>query len=155
MTGVQTCALPISARILERDLALLPTWWAQPGDLVLLPEEMPSPGDGALKADIAYVHLSDCKQWAKEIGQICPWGWDSLLVRRLRQAGLPTELLPDEEQLEIIRQLSSRQSAVKVLKALSSALPHTIGTSRWCTTEGEVWDAVGEYRQAKIGRAHV
>ena len=40
------------------------------------------------------------------------WGWDASLVRRLCKRGVPRELMPTDEQLDAIRQLSHRRTAL-------------------------------------------
>ena len=45
------------------------------------------------------------------------WGWDASLVRRLVKRGVPRELMPSDEQLETIRQLSHRRTALAAAEA--------------------------------------
>ena len=48
---------------------------------------------------------------------ITAWGWDASLVRRLCKRGVPRELMPSDEQLETIRQLSHRRTALAAAEA--------------------------------------
>ncbi len=91
---------PRIARVLERDLAQLPQWWAEPGDLVLLPG-----------TDLSGV--DEC----------IPWGWSPDAVRRFIDAGVAPEKLPDAEAIERIRQLSHRRISVEVNRRLAASLP--------------------------------
>lgn len=113
-------------------------WWMSPDDFILH-----LPTDGSLRG----VAVPD---WTM-VQRIEPWGWDRHIVGVLRRLGAPDGLLPTEAQLDTIRHLSSRQTAVRVLEALRLRLPlsETIpasavlqAESRWCTLESEVTDAV-------------
>ena len=50
---------------------------------------------------------------------IVPWGWNSVLVKQLRQEGVPEHLLPNEEYLNLIREYSRREHAVKCAEYLT------------------------------------
>lgn len=70
--------------------------------------------------------LSDITdEWLRQQGgwdnieQVVPWGWDARLVHQLRKRGCPDRLLPTTEQLDTIRHLSSRQTAVRILPMLT------------------------------------
>lgn len=121
-----------AARVLGAALANLPEWWSAASDQCLqLPESM----------NLSEVVRPD---W-KTVEQIDPWGWDAHIAQLLRRMGAPERLLPSDEQLETIRQLSSRQTTVRLLQLLH-AQPATKGVlnveSRWCTTLEEVADAL-------------
>lgn len=72
------------------------------------------------------------------------WGWSPAIVHRLRKAGVPAEQLPTRQQLEGIRRLSSRHTAVQLLQRIRTDLPHEAltGESCFCTTEDEIRDAM-------------
>lgn len=61
------------------------------------------------------------------------WGWDARIVQQLRKRGCPEVLLPTDEQLATIRQLSSRQTAVKLLPLLTNQFKNW-----WCESIEEV-----------------
>lgn len=48
---------------------------------------------------------------------ITAWGWDVSLVRRLTKRGVPRELMPTDEQLDTIRRLSHRRTALSAAEA--------------------------------------
>lgn len=121
-----------AARVLGAALANLPEWWSEAGDQCLvLPESM----------NLSEVVRPD---W-KKVERIEPWGWDAHIAHLLRRLGAPERLLPSDEQLEAIRELSSRQTTVRLLRLLH-AQPTAKGIlnveSRWCTTLEEVADAL-------------
>lgn len=140
-----------AARMLGNDLAVLPAWWAAPGDAVLLPDAVELPPADFTGKGIRFLHLKDLRGGeAMDFEEICPWGWDALLVHQLQAARLAPDLLPDAEQLEVIRQLSSRETAVQLLHALRDTLKEGCGTSSWCTSESAVWTAVEHYGAAML-----
>ncbi len=47
-----------------------------------------------------------------KINKIIPWGWNSVLCNRLLKEGFPPELLPPQEQLQAIKALSHRETAL-------------------------------------------
>ncbi|MEG1586319.1 MAG: hypothetical protein RR346_05540 [Bacteroidales bacterium] len=89
---------PVSARKLARDLASLPAWWSEPDDLIF--EE---------KKDYSDVPLTVC----------APWGWSAEVKKRFLKAGVSTALLPTDDQIERIRELSHRRTGISILNALA------------------------------------
>lgn len=67
------------------------------------------------------------------------WGWDARIAHQLRKRGCPAHLLPSEEQLARIRQLSSRQTVVRIL-------PHLPGNFQnwWINNIEQVKELSGE-----------
>lgn len=134
---------PRSARRMADDLAFLPAWYAEEGDAVLIPT-----------SDVLYYwsktssnspSLPDIK-WITEresvpLQTFSPWGWNPALVKHLKGRGLAEEFLPTEDEMALMRRLSSRQMAVgvlsSVLQTFSDAHP-LIGESVFCLTEEEI-----------------
>ena len=56
---------------------------------------------------------------SRNTDMIVPWGWNSVLVKQLRQEGVPEHLLPNEEYLNLIREYSRREHAVKCAEYLN------------------------------------
>lgn len=125
--------------------------WAAPGDVILR-----LPDDGSLRG-AAFWRVADDVQLAASaldwsaVAAIEPWGWDRHIVGVLRRLGAPDRLLPTGEQLERIRDLSSRQTAVRVLERVNHHLSADadaatpIFTNHWCTSEAEVDALIREY----------
>lgn len=109
-----------AARLLGDELRELPLAWAAAGDTVEMPRD-----------------------W-EAVDAIEPWGWDAALAHRLRRAGAPGRLLPDDEALRRIRALSSRATAVRLLREVSDF------ESRLCTTETEVGEALKAWTRAYV-----
>lgn len=121
------------ARRLQTEWGLLPVLWAVPGDSVLVDEatlqslsDAASPRAEAWTEKLSSVRLLTPRQLTPRLWQqvtaIMPWGWDPLLRHRLRKCGAPEGLLPTDEALSHIRQLSSRESTVHLLPRIASAL---------------------------------
>lgn len=111
---------PASARQMRQELYWLPTWWAGEDDVVWN-------GRDAL-----------CLQPGDEVE---PWGWSPALIHQLKKAGVKDEFLPSREQMDALRQLSSRKTAVQALASLRAdgvGGEWLCGDSRVCTSMDEV-----------------
>lgn len=117
---------PAGVRRMAAELSALPAWYAETGASVLVDArrcamiaEEPFPVPLAVK-------------WVTEISSIynkvCPWGWNPSLVHRLQEAGVLAGAFPSAGQMDGIRRLSGRQTAVAVLRSLRCTLPaFTVG----------------------------
>ena len=108
---------PHAGRQLRRDLGFLPAIWAAPDDEVLV--------DDVEVAKRAFAHLRhkpfdrfvDKYMLAKlNIGSVEPWGWDLALRSFLIRYGV--KAVPSEEEIAVIRDLSHRKTAVRLLEKL-------------------------------------
>lgn len=134
--------------------------WASAGDYILR-----LPDDGSLRGAVfcCVGEGSECAaanfDWT-QVNAVEPWGWDRHIVGVLRRLGAPDCLLPDEVQLDGIRELSSRHTAVRVLELLNAPsaadsakcappavpMPGVLkASSRWCADEAEVNAAIRDY----------
>ena len=123
---------PAQIQQMRRELWWLPQWWAAEDDIVWNGED---------------------RLTLKDDTRILPWGWSAALCHQLRQAGVQESLLPSAEKLEHIRQLSHRQTAVKLLKELREELPldgHIAGESTLCHSTEETEEAVNKYGEAML-----
>lgn len=80
-----------------------------------------------LQEDLASLsHIWNAPYEAGEVPFPQPWGWDWDTRRHLHDAyGVKMSQLPTDEQLELIRQLSSRRTTIELQERLASALePH-------------------------------
>ena len=111
---------PAIIRQMRDELYWLPNWWAKDEDIVW---------NGTDKLQL------------KPGDEICPWGWSPALIHQLRQAGVADEFLPSDEEMERLRWLSHRKTAVEALAAckrdglIGEAL---MGASHLCKTEAEI-----------------
>ncbi len=140
-----------AARLLAESLFPLPALWAAPGDFVLVPDGATLPDPHSLFSDITFVYEADlCRLSEGLITAIEPWGRNGALRQRLLQCGVRETLLDDAERLSDIRRLSSRLTAVQLLKRLRAELPDTVGESRWCTTIDEARQAARDFGTAMM-----
>ena len=117
---------PASARRMAAELSVLPAWYAEQGGTVWL--------DSALRMKTmerqSFLPLS--VNWTSEFlpiyNKVIPWGWNPSLVRRLQEAGFPDTAYPSVERMKRIRQISGRQTAVKVLRRLCRHIGGNIPT---------------------------
>ena len=106
---------PPHAAQLHRAGALLPAWWAEPGDSVIAP----------------YPEVQEDAQWLRShwglnvnispsdpLSTPMPWGWSLDTHRQFVKARADISALPSEEKINQIRDLSHRRSSIKILSAL-------------------------------------
>lgn len=123
---------PVQIQQMRRELWWLPQWWAEDEDIVWNGEER--------------LNLSDDTR-------ILPWGWSPALCHQLQQAGVQESLLPSRKELEHLRQLSHRQTAVSLLEELRSELPldgHFAGNSVLCRSIEEAEETANTYGEALL-----
>ena len=140
---------PHAGRQLRYDLGFIPAIWAKEGDSVLV--------DNPERAQNSYKHFlqsvnrqlgksshagnKQFPRWEQTVStlgttSIQPWGWDLALKAQLKRLGASDALLPADEQIEVIRQLSHRRTSALILPQLQSE--GTVGESFECTTADEV-----------------
>ena len=133
-SGIDCYTPPSMIQYMERELELLPIWWAEQGDVVLvsditkaddflrdLNQRLNALGLNAKNVFFAdwKGHLSDTNMHWEHLHPF-PWGWNRDLARRCLRLGIPPERIPDAKQLERMRQLSSRRFAVRYINDLLS-----------------------------------
>ena len=148
---------PHAGRQLRNDLGFLPALWAKEGDQILVEHE-----ESAQKAYRRVCHrleklgIADYSQAGKKIfpgrekniprlGINCvqPWGWDRAIRRELERMGLSSSLLPTEEQIEQIRELSHRRTSAQLLPRIQ--MEGTVGEAFECTTIEQVYELFERY----------
>lgn len=117
---------PASARKMRSDLALLPIWYAPDGAGVIAEGELNNLFLQELKELLpinnALIPLSKIADYP--ITKVKPWGWNPALRKELVQSGISEQKLPSIADMELLRNYSGRQNAVKLLgelKALNTA----------------------------------
>ncbi len=141
----------LAAKRMAEEQAFLPLFYAADGDAVVIPDACVEriPQQKADMPRVEWVAWSALPRFlqknATALTAIAPWGWNHHIAHRLHKAGVPEHLLPAAEQLDAIRRLSSRKSAVELLPLLRAEIPHSIGSSRWCTSEAETLSAIKDY----------
>lgn len=141
---------PRSARRMACDLSFLPAWYAEEGDVVLIPSsDVLYYWSKTSSSDIIHSEI----KWITDKETIpcqplSPWGWNPALVKQMQVRGLSDEHLPSVEEMEGLRALSGRGTAVEmladVMQSLSDGHP-LIGESVLCFTEEEIARRVGAH----------
>lgn len=125
---------PERIKRMAMDLCSLPAWYADKGEGVLLAKSSQvewMSGESPVRPDCQY-HL--CIH--PECANVSPWGWNAALAHRLKLQGMSAGSLLSMEDIEKIRQLSSRGTAVELLPLLR--LSGTIGESVMLASVEEV-----------------
>lgn len=118
--GGENYMAPPRARIIAGDLALLPVWYAENGDDVIVPSEEYANwmySERSLLGCNAGVVTKDGlpdKEWTACV----PWGWSPEIVKRLSRMGIPARLLPEDVLLKEQKRLYHRNQTLEILKGL-------------------------------------
>ena len=183
-SGLENFTAPHAGRQLHHDLGFLPAFWAKAGDTVMVDDA--EQAETALKPlavaarrvlrivvngtdKMEFVTASDVKAVTnsafddqRTFDDVEPWGWDPALRSRLRRLGIADSLLPDDGQLQQVRQLSHRRTSARLLGMLladSTLRPHFPTGEGWgiigevpaeCATIDEVETALARYGRAVL-----
>ena len=135
------CPPPAAVRI-ACDLGTLPLWFADEGDVVLLPSASQE-RFGTLLSTAFNLASSYSSESKGEITEIRPWGWSPQIKRRLKAMGFDEKLLPSDEKIDILRNLSNRKTALSVLSILNERGFDTPAMPLYLTRPSDVAAFVG------------
>lgn len=120
---------PASVIKLRRENSLLPALYADNGDFIILPDDFPielisknSFYDLAVSKDLSFIHLTDIPTIVHNIGKVIPWGWNNAIRRALMENGVEERLLPSLSEIDELRNLSHRHTAIKFREKIASIL---------------------------------
>ena len=122
--NIRRFTAPHAGRQLRADLSYIPALWAGDGDFVLV-DDIDDARDKVRHLGSQYVDrvefvtkLQLQKVFADTflVDSVHPWGWNASLVEELRRIGCPGIMLPDDVNLQRLRDLSSRQWAASHLQ---------------------------------------
>lgn len=132
-----------AAATLHRAGALLPMWWAEQGDKVLVddPALIPIAADMARRYGLYGRAVTHCKTAHLP----SPWGWSHYTRRIMAQAGVPDIFLPTLSTLIEWRDLSHRRTAI-TLNRLIGTSEHLIPVE--ATSVGQALAAVDRFGRA-------
>lgn len=146
--NTQNITMPHAVQSLRGNLGFISAFYANDGEFVLVDDIQ-----FAIKAtksflgympNVVFVEKNDLKYLP--ITCIKPWGWDKHLKAELVSCGMSEKLMPDDENLDIFRTLSSRFQVGNVVNAVSGALGHDVcGKSFICNTLEEVNKLIDRY----------
>lgn len=120
---------PKNIKQMEADLRLLPFWWAEDGDAIVVDDVdearrfVESVGCG--HPDVVFTtwtesYASLCKRTGREFVP-CPWGWNKAVRGMFVRMGVDESLLPTNEEIDDLRSFASREFSVDYFKQLLSA----------------------------------
>lgn len=129
---------PAVIRKMANDLSFLPTWIAEPSDIVIVDsveraeifrdsiynKVKKKVGEGVCFASFKEPFKNVCSRLSIDVdnAELAPWGWDGYIKRKFEKWGVPQSMLPTDEELEGIRNLSSRRVAVKMMPLVADAI---------------------------------
>lgn len=121
--GCHNYTPPPHAAALHHAGALLPMWLANPEDRILAPESL-SEHAGKLRAEFG---LNGEIGFDHSVSKLTPWGWSLDAKRQFVTAGATSDsnkqlILPTDDEIERMRQLSHRRTSIEILRALDYPL---------------------------------
>lgn len=160
-SGLSNFTAPHAGRQLRHDLGFLPALWATEDDVVMVDDvDLATRSWNRLRHRLSGIRemegrtmeqSSSCqflsmKQLAgNDVTEIDPWGWDAALCALLIRRGVRPECLPTKEQLDLVRRLSHRRTAARLLPMLQQ--PGTVGEMFECRTAEEIEPLLHRYGQ--------
>lgn len=156
---------PHAARELRMNLGYIPALWAADGDIVLVDDsDFAQKASRRLRSRMANVSFLTADEFRLRFNpqavsltpgecEVQVWGWDAAVCFQLSEAGVPQSLLPSDEQLTALRQLSHRRTAVGLLAALrqhQSLTDQTVGESCECRTMDDVQQIISRWRRVVL-----
>ena len=117
---------PPNAQLLHNAGAMLPIWKCNENDSIL-----------AHKLNTEWVQsqqqlfeIPNIKHSSNNITELIPWGWSLNTCRQFTEYGVNSSLMPTEDSIEKIRQLSHRRHSINVLSQITeiskTSFPHPI-----------------------------
>lgn len=108
---------PKNIQQMEADLCLLPLWWADDGDAVIVQDIVEA-------EELMHIWKDVCPNvtfttWGEGYDALCrrtgrdfipaPWGWNKAVAERFRRYGIAADCIPTDCELEGLRQMASRE----------------------------------------------
>ncbi len=117
--GSSVYTAPASVRQMRDQLVLLPALYAEYGSSILLPFGLSKANvlTGPLYEicrfkGIEIIAFSEAYTLLSNANAIRPWGWNAALHKRLEDCGAKRNILPTQEKLEFLRDLSHRRTTI-------------------------------------------
>lgn len=142
--------LPHNIQEFRMNMGFLPALWAEDGDCVLVDDVAyavkAAAATGLPHPDVLF--LTDTELQGLAFDAVDVWGKDKAVRRRLLDAGIGEELLPDIQELNSIRGLSDRKITTDVLMSVCEGLGRDVcGRSFYVTETAAVRRLAEFYRQ--------
>ncbi|MGN0221950.1 MAG: hypothetical protein ACI4BA_07510 [Prevotella sp.] len=131
---------PHAARALRHDLDFLPAFLAGKDDVVLVEDVDRARGHlrkvrarlarmGVCRNEQPQLVLPGMLSSVGKVDKVVPWGWDKTVCEHLLAMAVPLELLPAQEYLETVKELSHRVQAIRLLDSFGSFKTLPLATS--------------------------
>lgn len=126
---------PASAALMAAELALLPVWYSDGAPVIAVGEQHQLYLEVVRQSLPITSSLVSYNEISKHTHQpIIPWGWNPALRKRLLSCGVQEERLPSPAELQLLRDYSGRQHAVRMLSELQREDPAFCGESHYVTS---------------------
>ena len=141
---------PHAGRKLRFDLGYIPALWAGDDDYVLVDDVKKAVRSyGRLRAKVGgtpkqFVDKSQLHRLY--INKVEPWGWDLALRSFLLRNGV--DIVPSEDEIDVIRQLSHRRHAADLLSKLQ--MDGIIGISHEVDNIADIQQMLGTYHRVVV-----
>lgn len=150
---------PHAGRHMRADLGFIPALWADVGDMVLV-DDINAASESVrhirkYAKDVVFVTVDDLWTLPDELilnCEISPWGWDCAVKEQLLRADSRFgRVVPDDDVMSIIRDMSSRRfAAERILPLLCDSNVGVVGTSCYCASMEEVVAAIGKFGKSVL-----
>ena len=131
------CPPPAAAQI-AHDLASLPLWFADELDCVVLPGKLHRDFHSEMSR-LFTLPVVYAPSMQLSVTSLSPWGWSAQMRHRfIKSMGFAKELLPDDDTIASIRELSNRRSSIKILSALKEQGVDVPPLPLYCTSPDDV-----------------
>ena len=105
---------PPFAQKMQNDLCALPTWYAEPGSMVLVADEAMREWVDSTSERLGFTIKGitpDSLAKAND-ASFYPWGWSGTIKKRLVKRGVKAHLLPSDAAMEQVRLLAHRRNSI-------------------------------------------
>ncbi|MCM1076556.1 MAG: hypothetical protein NC411_04265 [Bacteroides sp.] len=116
---------PPHAAALHRAGALLPMWWAKTGDILLADESKTHDAEALRRRFGLHGSIGN----PAEATEAVPWGWSLDARNQFERAEISRPILPADEVIERIRQLSHRRTSIEIISRLDGDYPIAVETT--------------------------
>ena len=124
---------PAEVKKIRKIQSLLPALYADSGDFILRDADIKEDEIKSLpyyslakEKAIRIINPSEIVSITQDIGRVMPWGWDHALRRSLEEAGVSNNLLPSEESLDKLRELSHRRTTILFRNSIAHLLSEEV-----------------------------
>lgn len=114
--GFNYCPPP-AAMAIATELSTLPLWYAAAGDVVSLPGGIYEKYRSEMAGMFALPAVCT-PAMRQRVTSLAPWGWSAQMRHRFKAMGFDKNLLPGDEEIGLMRTLSSRALTIDVLTDL-------------------------------------